>query len=256
MSEPTVTSTSSAHTAPVSETSKPHPHSVAHEEIPPESRPVGSEEHGTTGPDDPPPGAKEGEQYPPQLHAGKVGYGPHYAEVHGKENGLGAKLTGVKEQLKGMVTRNHELQQKGKERRTGELAAKEHAEDDAQNPFQHPDDNKDKETKTTPGDANPTKSTEFRPDPKKTDTQGAPVEERIPSTAATPAAEADSLPRPHDGTATTTRAHDPTTTTNKSYDATNKSYDATTKSHDTSIGDHAPRTGTGVMTGQDETIRH
>ncbi|CAE6443390.1 unnamed protein product [Rhizoctonia solani] len=255
MSEPTVTSTSSTHTAPISQTqTKPHPHSVAHEEIPPESRPVGSAEHGTTGPDDAPPGAKEGEQYPPQLHAGKVGYGPHYAEVHGKESGLGAKLTGVKEQLKGAITRNHELEQKGKDRRTGELTAKERAEDDAKNPFQHPDDEKAKETtKAHPEDAVPTKGAEFKPDAKR-DTQGGPVEEKIPSSAA---AETDS--RLHN--ATTTGSHDPTT--NKSYDATTKphdttniSYDSTTKSHDATTGDHAPRTGTGVTTGQDETIRH
>ncbi|CAE6386574.1 unnamed protein product [Rhizoctonia solani] len=262
MSEPTVTSTSSTHTAPVSahsqtqtqtqtqthnqdqDQTKPHPHSVAHEEIPPESRPVGSEEHGTTGPNDPPPGAAEGEMYPPQKHAGKVGYGPHYAEVHGKETGLGAKLTGMKEQLKGMVTRNHELEQKGKERRTGELAAKQHADDDAKNPFQHPEEaeaeGKTKEpvnpSTAGAGDADLARGAELKPGANKTDTQGGPVEEKIPSSAVTPSAEVENdstFPRTHD--TTEAASHDP---------AANKSHDAT------------GRTGAGLTTGQDETIRH
>ncbi|CAE7226404.1 unnamed protein product [Rhizoctonia solani] len=180
MSEPTVTSTSSTHSAPIS---KPHPHSVAHEQVPPESRPVGSEEHGTTGPSDPPPGAKDGEQYPPQIHAGKVGYGPHYAEVHGKDAGLGAKVTGLKEELKGKITRNHELEQKGKDRRTGELTAKQHAEDEAKNPFQ----NKEEEGAQSTADAEnkeatePVKGTEFKPGANRTDTEKGPTVERIPS---------------------------------------------------------------------------
>ncbi|KAF8686278.1 hypothetical protein RHS04_00275 [Rhizoctonia solani] len=264
MSEPTVTSTSSTHTAPVSahsqtqtqtqtqthnqdqDQTKPHPHSVAHEEIPPESRPVGSEEHGTTGPNDPPPGAAEGEMYPPQKHAGKVGYGPHYAEVHGKETGLGAKLTGMKEQLKGMVTRNHELEQKGKERRTGELAAKQHADDDAKNPFQHPEEAEAEGKTKEPvnpstagagaGDADLARGAELKPGANKTDTQGGPVEEKIPSSAVTPSAEVENdstFPRTHD--TTKAASHDP---------AANKSHDAT------------GRTGAGLTTGQDETIHH
>ncbi|CUA73299.1 hypothetical protein RSOLAG22IIIB_05247 [Rhizoctonia solani] len=119
MSEPTVTSTSFTHSAPIS---KPHPHSVAYETVPPESRPAGSEENGTAGPSDTPPGMNEGEQYPPQIHAGK---------------GLGAKVTGLKEQLKGKITGNHELEQKGKDRMAGKLAAKQQDEDDAKNPFQN-----------------------------------------------------------------------------------------------------------------------
>ncbi|KAG9107446.1 hypothetical protein FRC07_008630, partial [Ceratobasidium sp. 392] len=125
MSEPVVTSTSDDHSASVS---KPHPHSVAHESVPPESRPVGKEEHGTTGPEDPPPGAPEGENYPPQKHAGAVGFGPHYAEVHGKDTGFAAKVTGLKEQIKGKVTHNPDLVQQGHDRQTGELKAKQQAE--------------------------------------------------------------------------------------------------------------------------------
>ncbi|KAG8686267.1 hypothetical protein FRC09_014249 [Ceratobasidium sp. 395] len=134
MSEPAVTSTSDNHSAPISKP-KQDPHSVAHETVPPESRPVGREEHGTTGPDDKPPGAPEGEDYPPQKHAGAVGYGPHYAEVHGKETGFGAKLTGYKEQIKGKVTHNPELAQQGHDRVTGDLKAKQQAEEDAKSPF-------------------------------------------------------------------------------------------------------------------------
>jgi hypothetical protein len=88
MSDPVVTPTSSNHSAPISKAQGPGqgPHSVENETVPPESRPIGKAEHGTTGPDDAPPGAPEGESYPPQLHAGQVGLGPHYAEVHGKDN--------------------------------------------------------------------------------------------------------------------------------------------------------------------------
>ncbi|CAE6475470.1 unnamed protein product [Rhizoctonia solani] len=184
MSEPIVTSTSSTHSARIS---KPQtdPHSVAHEQVPPESRPVGSEEHATTGPSDPPPGAKEGEQYPPQLHAGKVGYGPHYAEVHGNDSGLGAKLTGVKEQLKGKITRNHELEQQGKDRKTGELAAKQRAKEEEKNPFHKQDEEADQkpagdETKV----ATEKTKTEFKPGANKTNTEGGPTVERIPSSTA------------------------------------------------------------------------
>ncbi|CAE6488294.1 unnamed protein product [Rhizoctonia solani] len=223
MSEPTVTSTSSTHSAPVSKATKPHPHSVAHEEHPPESRPVGSEEHGTTGPSDAPPGTKEGEQYPPQIHAGKVGYGPHYAEVHGKDTGLGAKMTGLKEQIKGKITRNHELEQKGKERKTGELAAKQQADDDAKNPFK----NQEEET----GAQNPASTTEnkdvidtpkdseLKPGANKTDTDGAPTVERIPSSTVASTTETRDTPntKPHD--IPTTKPHGaPTVTTEQDHE--------------------------------------
>jgi len=175
MSEPTVTSTSDNHSANVS---KPHPHSVAHESVPPESRPVGQEEHATTGPDDKPPGAAEGEDYPPQKHAGQVGLGPHYAEVHGKEAGFGAKLTGMKEQLKGKVTRNHELEQRGHDRTTGELKAKEQAQDDAKSPFNTAgaDDKSDQKP-----DEKADKKVDEKVDEKPT-TEGTPVPPNAPTT--------------------------------------------------------------------------
>ncbi|CAE6444948.1 hypothetical protein RSOLAG22IIIB_13269 [Rhizoctonia solani] len=170
MSEPIVTSTSFTHSAPIS---KPHPHSVAYETVPPESRPVGSEEHVATGPSDTPPGTNEGEQYPPQIHAGKVGYGPHYAEIHGNNTGLGAKVTGLKEQLKGKITGNHELEQKGKDRMAGKLAAKQQDEDDAKNPFQNKEEegaetltdakNKSQNAPTTEPQSAPTVATESVP---------------------------------------------------------------------------------------------
>ncbi|KAG8705539.1 hypothetical protein FRC08_001623 [Ceratobasidium sp. 394] len=49
--------------------------------------------------------------------------------------GFGAKLTGYKEELKGKLTRNPELAQRGHDRVTGELKAKQQAEEDANNPF-------------------------------------------------------------------------------------------------------------------------
>ncbi|CUA73298.1 hypothetical protein RSOLAG22IIIB_05246 [Rhizoctonia solani] len=193
MSEPTVTSTSSTHSAPIS---KPHPHSVAHEQVPPESHPVGSDEHATTGPSDTPPGTNEGDQYPPQIHAGKVGYGPHYAEVHGKDSGLGAKVTGLKEQLKGKITRNHELEQQGKDRKSGQLAAKQQAEDDAKNPFE----NKEEEAAGKPTDSTVNKEASEsttgteRPGANKTDTEGSRTVERIPSSTVVSTTESGAIP--------------------------------------------------------------
>ncbi|KAF8880522.1 hypothetical protein BD779DRAFT_1446184 [Infundibulicybe gibba] len=63
----------------------------------------------------------DAEGYPPQKHAGKVGYGPQYHQ--GAD--LGDKMTGVKEEIKGKLTRNQGLAQQGKERRTGILKQKE-----------------------------------------------------------------------------------------------------------------------------------
>ncbi|EUC59245.1 2OG-Fe(II) oxygenase family protein [Rhizoctonia solani AG-3 Rhs1AP] len=219
MSEPTVTSTSSTHSAPIS---KPHPHSVAHEEVPPESHPIGSEEHGTTGPTDAPPGTAEGEQYPPQLHAGKVGYGPHYAEVHGKDTGLGAKVTGLKEQLKGKITRNHELEQKGKERKTGALAAKQQAEDDTNNPFQHKEEEGGQNPVDTEnkGATNPAKGTELTPGANKTDTDGGPTVERIPSSSVISTAESRTGPSTKSQDIPTKSQGAPTVTTERDIEGT------------------------------------
>ncbi|KDN46894.1 hypothetical protein RSAG8_03971, partial [Rhizoctonia solani AG-8 WAC10335] len=89
----------------------------------------------------------------------------------------------MKEELKGKITRNHELEQKGKERKTRELSTRKQVEGDARNPFH----NKEEEEQ---GAQNPTdtanktesaQSTEITPGAHKTDTDGAPPAERIPS---------------------------------------------------------------------------
>ncbi|THH16052.1 hypothetical protein EW146_g4524 [Bondarzewia mesenterica] len=82
------------------------------------------------------------EVYPPQRHAGAVGYGPEYGKGVASpsaqtfpiiENvflavlvqGLGEKLAGLKEQVKGKLTKKPELVEKGRERKTGQLKKKE-----------------------------------------------------------------------------------------------------------------------------------
>ncbi|KAH8923827.1 hypothetical protein BT69DRAFT_1319275 [Atractiella rhizophila] len=88
--------------------------------------------------DAPPPG----EDYPPQLHAGKLeGVGPEYHNEHK----FSSKMTGVKEQMKGHITRNHDLVNQGKERYSGELAQKEREHEQNENPFGNAGDDDDKE---------------------------------------------------------------------------------------------------------------
>jgi hypothetical protein len=85
--------------------------------------------------------APGGQSYPPQLHAGAVGYGPNYkrgpvcfrvATDESKERktdqrvqGIGDKFDGLKEEIKGKVTHKPELVQHGREMRTGALQEKE-----------------------------------------------------------------------------------------------------------------------------------
>ncbi|KAI0266381.1 hypothetical protein BC834DRAFT_125913 [Gloeopeniophorella convolvens] len=64
--------------------------------------------------------------YPPQRHAGVVGYGPNY----NRGATMGDKLTGVKEEIRGHVTRNPEVAARGHDRRTGELKRREHEQED------------------------------------------------------------------------------------------------------------------------------
>ncbi|CAK5262246.1 unnamed protein product [Mycena citricolor] len=66
-----------------------------------------------------PPGS--GEVYPEQKHAGAVGYGPNYNQ----KPGFADKVTALKEQVVGKVTKNPELVTKGHDRWTGELKKKE-----------------------------------------------------------------------------------------------------------------------------------
>ncbi|PVF96489.1 hypothetical protein CPB86DRAFT_786984 [Serendipita vermifera] len=70
--------------------------------------------------------------YPPQLHAGKVGLGPHYVEQNRAT--VGEQFQGFKETLKGKITHNHQLEETGHERMTGELKRQERERED-RNPF-------------------------------------------------------------------------------------------------------------------------
>ncbi|KIK57406.1 hypothetical protein GYMLUDRAFT_263155 [Collybiopsis luxurians FD-317 M1] len=98
------------------------------------------------------------DDYPEQRHAGAVGYGPQYRQGVS----VGDKLTGLKEELKGKVTKNPELVEQGKERRTGELKKKQEQEDTEKNdPFKEP------------GEDN-TQSTQSKPAPTQTSTADAP----------------------------------------------------------------------------------
>ncbi|KAF9465901.1 hypothetical protein BDZ94DRAFT_1296101 [Collybia nuda] len=81
------------------------------------------------------PGLDEG--YPEQKHAGKVGYGPNYNQGAGFTD----KVVGLKEEVKGKLTKNHELVERGKDRRTGELKRKEKENDD-DDPFATPEEKK------------------------------------------------------------------------------------------------------------------
>ncbi|KAF7324710.1 Calmodulin-like protein [Mycena kentingensis (nom. inval.)] len=79
--------------------------------------------------------------YPPQKHAGAVGYGPNW---HAKP-GFSDKVTAMKEQVFGKVTGNAELSAKGHDRWTGELRQKELAADAAEDPFANPEEKKAEE---------------------------------------------------------------------------------------------------------------
>ncbi|KAG6819883.1 hypothetical protein H0H93_007762 [Arthromyces matolae] len=62
-----------------------------------------------------------GTVYPPQLHAGKVGYGPHY---HVGPT-IGERMKGYEEELKGHLTHNHALTEHGRMLVSGELKRQE-----------------------------------------------------------------------------------------------------------------------------------
>ncbi|KAG1813530.1 uncharacterized protein BJ212DRAFT_1300938 [Suillus subaureus] len=74
------------------------------------------------------------DQLPPQRHAGAAGLGPAYKQGAG----LGEKLSGLQEEIKGKITKNPELVEHGRERRTGILKQKEQEQDD-DNPFPKPE---------------------------------------------------------------------------------------------------------------------
>ncbi|GAA5913344.1 hypothetical protein JCM5296_003139 [Sporobolomyces johnsonii] len=79
-------------------------------------------------------------EYPPQLHAGKLGLGPHYNDGSGLPDQL--KATG--EIIKGKLTHNQALVDQGHARQSGEIAQRQRAEEFASDdsPFGHtrPDD--------------------------------------------------------------------------------------------------------------------
>ncbi|KAF8066728.1 hypothetical protein FPV67DRAFT_1496178 [Lyophyllum atratum] len=75
-----------------------------------------------------------------QRHAGQVGYGPAYHQGPT----LGDKFHGIKEEIKGKITGKPELMEKGRERKTGELARKVREEQDRQDPFANPQERQQK----------------------------------------------------------------------------------------------------------------
>ncbi|KAG5341466.1 hypothetical protein C0989_010223 [Termitomyces sp. Mn162] len=75
--------------------------------------------------------------YPPQRHAGKVGYGPQY---HIGPT-IGEKVKGYEEELKGHLTHNHALVEHGRMMVSGELKRKEREHDmNSDTPFQKTED--------------------------------------------------------------------------------------------------------------------
>lgn len=72
-------------------------------------------------------GAVDEDGYPVQQHAGKVGYGPNY---HAGPT-VGDKIEGVKDIIKGKILKKPELVEEGRLKKTGEMAERKQAEDDA-----------------------------------------------------------------------------------------------------------------------------
>ncbi|KAJ3912864.1 hypothetical protein F5877DRAFT_72040 [Lentinula edodes] len=82
--------------------------------------------------------------YPAQHHAGAVGYGPNYRQGPS----LTDKLSGLKEELKGKVTKNPQMVEHGKEMKTGEVKRREQQEDmNGLDPFGTADDDDDEKEK-------------------------------------------------------------------------------------------------------------
>ncbi|GAA5829027.1 hypothetical protein JCM3766R1_003909 [Sporobolomyces carnicolor] len=78
-------------------------------------------------------------EYPPQMHAGKAGLGPHYNDGSGFADQVKAKG----EILKGKLTHNPELVEQGHQRQSGQLAAQARQADinnDDDSPFARADD--------------------------------------------------------------------------------------------------------------------
>ncbi|KAG8761416.1 hypothetical protein FRC14_003829 [Serendipita sp. 396] len=84
--------------------------------------------------------------YPPQLHAGKVGLGPHYAEQN--QATFTDETRGIKEIIKGKLKRDHDLEQQGHDRFTGDLKRRERQKE-VNEPFAENTDKKDQGENTT-----------------------------------------------------------------------------------------------------------
>lgn len=75
------------------------------------------------------------DEYPPQRHAGAVGYGPNYKTGPS----LGDKVGGMTEKIIGKVTKNEEKIHHGEARQAGRLDEENHAAEEArQNPLNNP----------------------------------------------------------------------------------------------------------------------
>jgi len=100
---------------------------------------------------------------PEQKHAGKVGYGPEFANKDRAT--MGDKFTGLKEEIMGKVKKNPELVQKGHERRAGELKKKEREEKET-DPFANADEKDEKKSGEEPSsqkqDGNASKSSSVK----------------------------------------------------------------------------------------------
>jgi len=84
-------------------------------------------------------GASAATEYPPQMHAGKAGLGPHYNDG----SGLADKVKAKSEIIKGKMTHNEQLVEQGHLRESGALAEKarqSEVADDKDSPFSRPDD--------------------------------------------------------------------------------------------------------------------
>ncbi|KZT57028.1 hypothetical protein CALCODRAFT_496685 [Calocera cornea HHB12733] len=101
-----------------------------------ESHPRDAKDGADAATEKPPP---PDEDYPPQLHAGKVGYGPAYNQ----KPGLADRVGGLKEEVEGKMTHNAELAQHGHDKMTGELKRKELEGDDG-SPFEGAKEEKEK----------------------------------------------------------------------------------------------------------------
>jgi len=73
-------------------------------------------------------GADPNMDYPEQKHAGEVGYGPNYAEMHGHVT-VGERFEGLKKEVKGKIKRDPKLIQEGHDKMTGEAKRKQLEED-------------------------------------------------------------------------------------------------------------------------------